>query len=660
MKILVTGGCGFIGSNYIRRHLEKKPSDEIVNLDKLTYAGRRENLQDLEGRGNYKFVKGNICNEKDAEKAMQGCEAVVNFAAESVPKDIYLPLWNAGKIEIATLEALFERIKKLRKSKIRQQGEAEVIDIKHKNFKAIAYKGGVGYWMPIKQISRHQYKGKIVRLLQKWGEVEATPNHSIYDIDFKLTTPTKNPELLGVRNINHVSKKTSWLNFKGKRLESLTRVFAAYITEGWTTHNKKNGSYQFGIANKDKAFIESMSKDLKTLGYNPNTTKTKRDLFQLMVSNKNLFNFVRKNAGFGSRLKFIPPFIFQLKSEFQEKFLRVLIKGDGEIIRNKAYNTRRYTTTSKKLAAGFSLLATLLKQNFSVSKDMRFGAYTFKIGGDYTVSSLNKKYEETSYDGYVYDISVEGFKNFVCGIGNIVVHNSHVDRSINDCDAFAKTNFLGVKVLCEEARKQCVEKFCQISTDEVYGQIANGSFRETSMLNPRNPYSAAKAGGELLAMSYWTTYGLPVLVTRSSNNYGMYQYPEKVIPLFITNIMRGKKVPLYGEGKNVRDWLFVLDNCEGIEAVLEKGKAGEIYNIGGGNELQNIELTKIILKELGKGEEMIERVPDRLGHDLRYSLDCSKIEKQLGWKPKTDFREGLHETVQWYKENEKWWKQLVG
>lgn len=318
VKILVTGGCGFIGSNFIRRHLEKKPRDEIVNLDKLTYAGRRENLSDLEGKGDYKFVKGDICSEKDVAKAMQGCDIVINFAAES-----------------------------------------------------------------------------------------------------------------------------------------------------------------------------------------------------------------------------------------------------------------------------------------------------------------------------------------------------HVDRSIEDCDAFAKTNFLGVKVLCEQARKQGVKKFVQISTDEVYGQIANGSFRETDMLKPRNPYSAAKAGGELLAMGYCTTYGLPVLVTRSSNNYGPYQYPEKVVPLFITNLMRGKKVPLYGEGKNVRDWLFVLDNCDGIEAVLEKGKAGEIYNIGGGNELQNIELTKIILKELGKGEEMIEKVPDRLGHDLRYSLDCSKAMRELGWKPTTDFRKGLHETVQWYKQNEKWWKALV-
>jgi len=236
---------------------------------------------------------------------------------------------------------------------------------------------------------------------------------------------------------------------------------------------------------------------------------------------------------------------------------------------------------------------------------------------------------------------------------------THVDRSIESADAFTQTNFVGVKVLCDEAKKQGVEKFVQISTDEVYGQIMEGSFKETDMLNPRNPYSAAKAAGELLAMSYFTTFKLPVTVTRSSNNYGPYQFPEKVIPLFVTNLLRGKKVPLYGEGKNIRDWLFVEDNCEAIAAALEKGKPGQIYNVGGDREMQNIELTKKILAELGKGEEMIEKVTDRLGHDLRYSLDSTKIKEELGWAPKTSFEEGLKKTVQWYKENEKWWKELV-
>ncbi len=318
MKILVTGGAGFIGSNYIRMHLEKKPEDHLINLDKLTYAGKKENLADLENKGNYEFVQGDICNPKDVEKAMQGCEAVINFAAES-----------------------------------------------------------------------------------------------------------------------------------------------------------------------------------------------------------------------------------------------------------------------------------------------------------------------------------------------------HVDRSIEDSRQFAETNFFGVRVLCEQAKKQEVKKFIQISTDEVYGQIAEGSFKETDVLRPRNPYSSAKAAGELLAMSYFETFGLNVTVTRSSNNYGPYQFPEKVIPLFVTNLARGKKVPLYGEGLNIRDWLFVEDNCEGIKGVLDGGNAGEIYNIGGNNEIANIELTKIILKEMGKGEEMIERVQDRLGHDLRYSLDISKAENELGWKPKKSFSKGLHETIEWYKENENWWKPLV-
>jgi len=236
---------------------------------------------------------------------------------------------------------------------------------------------------------------------------------------------------------------------------------------------------------------------------------------------------------------------------------------------------------------------------------------------------------------------------------------SHVDRSIEDSAQFAKTNFLGVHVLCEQAKKQGIEKFLQISTDEVYGQVVEGSSKETDQLKPRNPYSAAKAGGELLAMSYYNTYDLPVVVTRSSNNYGPFQFPEKVIPLFITNLMQGKKVPLYGEGKNIRDWLYVTDNCEAIGICLEKGKPGNVYNIGGNEELQNIELTKKILAELGKGDEMIQKVEDRLGHDLRYSLDCGKIEKELGWKPKMSFEKGLHKTVQWYKENEKWWKPLV-
>ncbi|MBS3061387.1 MAG: dTDP-glucose 4,6-dehydratase [Candidatus Diapherotrites archaeon] len=245
---------------------------------------------------------------------------------------------------------------------------------------------------------------------------------------------------------------------------------------------------------------------------------------------------------------------------------------------------------------------------------------------------------------------------------DMVVHfaaESHVDRSIQSSIEFLETNVIGTYRLLEESRNQNVSKFVQISTDEVYGQIMSGSFKETDVLNPRNPYSASKTGADRLAYSFFETHNVPVVITRSSNNYGPNQFPEKLIPLFVTNLLVKKKVPVYGTGKNIRDWLHVEDNCRGIEAVLSKGKNGEVYNIGGENEYTNIEITKMILNELGKGEEMIEYVEDRKGHDFRYALDCSKIKKELDWKPVISFEKGIKDTIRWYQDNEWWWKPLV-
>jgi len=234
---------------------------------------------------------------------------------------------------------------------------------------------------------------------------------------------------------------------------------------------------------------------------------------------------------------------------------------------------------------------------------------------------------------------------------------SHVDRSIEDASAFIRTNIQGVYVLLEAAKKNKIKRFIQISTDETYGSITKGSFKEDSPIRPNSPYSAAKAGGDHLAMAYYKTFKLPVIVTRSSNNFGPYQYPEKVIPLFITNLIENKKVPLYGDGMNVRDWLYVADNCSAIDLVLHKGKIGEVYNIGGSFEIPNIELTKIILKNLGKTDKMIHYVSDRLGHDRRYSLDSAKVSK-LGWKPSKSFDTAIKETINWYKANTTWWQKL--
>lgn len=234
---------------------------------------------------------------------------------------------------------------------------------------------------------------------------------------------------------------------------------------------------------------------------------------------------------------------------------------------------------------------------------------------------------------------------------------THVDRSILNASEFIHTNVYGTYVLLEAAKKYNIRRYIQISTDEVYGSCDKGSFYETSPLNPNSPYAATKAAGDHLAHAYFVTYNFPEIITRSSNNFGFYQFPEKIIPLFITNALENKKLPLYGDGLNVRDWLFVLDNCEAIDLVLHKGKVGEVYNVGGGNEKTNLELTRMILKRLGKPPELIEYVKDRLGHDRRYSLDSGKI-KSLGWQPKHDFQKALDLTIDWYKENVNWWKKL--
>lgn len=248
----------------------------------------------------------------------------------------------------------------------------------------------------------------------------------------------------------------------------------------------------------------------------------------------------------------------------------------------------------------------------------------------------------------------------VSGVDAIVnfAAESHVDRSIVSAGSFVQTDVFGTYVLLEAVKKHKIGRFLHISTDEVYGSIQSGSFTEESTLSPNSPYAASKAGGDLVVRSYFKTFNLPVVITRSSNNYGPYQYPEKFIPLFITNALEDKKLPLYGDGKNVRDWLHVMDNCEGLDLVLQKGKVGEVYNIGGGNERQNLEIVKIILDELKKPESLVEHVKDRPGHDRRYSLGIGKIKKELGWSPKRDFAKGLRETIAWYKNNPQWWQDI--
>lgn len=234
---------------------------------------------------------------------------------------------------------------------------------------------------------------------------------------------------------------------------------------------------------------------------------------------------------------------------------------------------------------------------------------------------------------------------------------SHVDRSISSAKEFLMTNVLGTEVLLEVCRDLSIPKYLQISTDEVYGSIEAGSFKETDNLYPSSPYSASKASADLLCLAHYTTFGTPVVITRSSNNFGPYQYPEKLIPLFVTNLLEDIQIPIYGDGKNVRDWCYVEDNCWGIDIVLHEGAVGETYNIGAGNEVTNLAITEAILHHLDKPKSLMAFVADRLGHDRRYSIDTTKV-RALGWEPKQDFETAMNMTIEWYMNNEWWWRPL--
>ena len=302
-----------------------------------------------------------------------------------------------------------------------------------------------------------------------------------------------------------------------------------------------------------------------------------------------------------------------------------------------------------------------------------FIRYMLKEHEDYKIINLDKLTYAGNLDN-LKDIEDNPNYRFIHGdicdvslVDNIVKNNvdtiinfaaeTHVDRSIEDPSEFMRTDFQGVYVLLEAARKYNISKFIQISTDEVYGTAYEGFFKEEDNLKPRNPYSVGKLAGERLAYSYFATHNVPVVITRASNNFGPYQYPEKFIPLFITNALEEKLLPLYGDGSQIRDWIYVIDHCKAIDMLLEKGEVGEVYNIATGNLIQNIEIAKRIVNILDIPESMIKSVTDRPGHDIRYALDYSKI-KKLGWKPSEDFGKNFEKTVMWYLDNKWWWKKI--
>ena len=278
------------------------------------------------------------------------------------------------------------------------------------------------------------------------------------------------------------------------------------------------------------------------------------------------------------------------------------------------------------------------------------------------IENLNDVKDDKRYTFIKGDICDKNLVNEIMENVDCVVNfaaESHVDRSIEGPEIFIETNVKGTLNLLQSALKNKIQRYLQVSTDEVYGSLGSeGYFYETTPLSPNSPYSASKAGADMLVRAYFETYKMPNLITRCSNNYGPYQYPEKLIPFFITKLLKGEKVPVYGDGLNVRDWLYVYDHCSAIDTVLHKGKIGEIYNIGGHNEKTNIEITKLILNAMGKDESSIEYVQDRLGHDRRYAISNDKIQSQLGWEPSLTFEEGIKITIDWYLNNQDWIKSI--
>ncbi|MEK6914074.1 MAG: dTDP-glucose 4,6-dehydratase [Nanoarchaeota archaeon] len=300
--------------------------------------------------------------------------------------------------------------------------------------------------------------------------------------------------------------------------------------------------------------------------------------------------------------------------------------------------------------------------------------YIFKKYPDYSIINLDKltyagnlenlkNIEKNSNYKFVHgDICNKELVNYLIKEVDAIIHfaaESHVDRSILNSEEFIKTNILGTQILLDAALRNGKKRFHHISTDEVFGALGSeGKFNENTSYNPHSPYSASKAGADHLVRAYFDTHKLPITISNCSNNYGSYQFPEKLIPLFITNLIEGKQLPVYGKGENIRDWIYVDDHNEAIDLIIHKGKYGETYCIGGDSEIKNIEITRFILKEFGMGEEMIDYIEDRKGHDFRYAIDFSKIKNELGWHPKINFEEGLKKTIEWYKENEWWWKPL--
>jgi dTDP-glucose 4,6-dehydratase len=693
MKVMVTGGAGFIGSNFVRYLLNFYGSEiQVLNIDNLTHGSNIANLKEIEKNENHIFINADITDSDRIFDLMNDVDAIVNFAAEThVDRSISDP----SSFFRNNVYGTFVLLDAVRRSKGREKFvQVSCYDEKTRALTPDGFKrydeirhGDMVLSLnpltmsieakPVEKVIVQHYKGKMIHFKTKRIDLLVTPNHRMLLLNSRKKDLRVFPaEEVTQKSISYLPKGC----WEGKNLEfteikdygrvstdDLLYILGVFIGDGFISYQEKVAPTRSGMRRNQwlqvardsstgrffqvrrlteqnctshsyRIFFDVPTSDsccnrvvetLSKLGLKPHFQKGKAGE-HIYVTSKHFLELF-KECGMGAKNKRIPSWAL----EYSTKHLRYLLQGlqdsDGCV---KGRSTPIYFTSSERLVANLCELAIKLRLEPTVgmrhSKSTYYrdhvirasaNEYYVVLGHEIKGVAPNQIYEE-EYDGVIWCLKVRDNKNFV------------VERNGKLC-------FSG-------------------NTDEVYGTAYESkSFSENDVLTPSSPYSATKAGADMLTKAYHATYGLNTSITRCSNNFGPYQFPEKLIPKTIIRLLLDLRVPLYGSGNQVRDWLYVLDHCEAIRLVMERGKPGEIYNISSGNEAPNLEVVKMILGQLNKTEDLIEHVEDRPGHDIRYSLDSSKIRSELGWKPKHEFSGALKETVSWYVNNESWWRPLA-
>lgn len=683
MKLLVTGGCGFIGGNFIRYWLKKYPKDQIINLDKLTYAGHLSSTKDFSKSKNYEFIEGDICDPKVVDKIMKGVDFVVHFAAEShVDRSITGPQVFIKTNVIGTqvlLDAALEH-------EVKRFHHVSCYDSKTKAFTrdglkaynqiktgdmvlSLNIKTRKVEWMAVEKVIVQEYSGKMFRMKSQTVDFFVTPNHRML-IQTKKSKKLvfKDAENVAKGAVNKLPKHYEWLGKTptilkqfGDAQKEFMYLLGIFIGDGFTGYQEKKtvnksgltkrvylqisrdesgrfaemghvGTAEYTVSRSWRIFLDIPEKDksrhrcesaLTNLGINWHAHKGNAG--EHLYFNSEKFFHIFENCGKLAKGKKIPEWALNAPKELLESLWEGLMDSDGS-------KRRIFYTVSTELAYQFMELC--VKIGLSPNLSRRYTKSVFegrKIEGWSYFISISKQWrvvrkeiiKEVDYQGKVWCLKVENNRNFL------------IERS-------GKTAFCG-------------------NTDEVFGALplGKGKFDERTCYDPRSPYSASKAASDHLVRAYHETYGLPITITNCSNNFGPYQDPEKMLPRSITNLIDGQSIMVYGDGKYVRDWLYVEDHIRAIDLAIHKGKVGETYLVGGlTKDVNNLEIAKKLSKIFKQGRESIKFVKDRPGHDRRYAVNWSKIKNELGWKPKYDFGVWLAKTVEWYQENEWWWRPL--